>query len=411
MSEKFSVASILNAASEVDNNQRNEYSVNDKLKPAIGGSKSDKIPSISEILINLSRGERDSSPGNLAISVLQPQQNSYEAVSSPSTPIPGTTSWTIARDDPSPRMIPDYNSKSHQTASNAPSASSTSPVSYRPALMLSSGSSGDSPSTIQPPQQFSSSFQVSQPLQNVQMQQQQQQYQMQQQQLQMLQQQAQSQLMQPPMSQLQMQHQQNQSNNVYRKTRENLPKTTTTALKNWLMTHAHNPYPTENQKRQMCDEFSLTAVQLNNWFINGRRRYLKRAIDDKTGQSTLRYSPSVSLNSSMSDSLNRSAFAAMRVSQEQLYSNDSRELRHHHGTTAGDGTNGSNSNNSSGNASLDNSWSSMPSLSTEINLQFQNQMQQQQQQQQIPAPLPAQLPTFSGGTASPAGVNNRDRRI
>jgi hypothetical protein len=124
----------------------------------------------------------------------------------------------------------------------------------------------------------------------------------------------------------------------YRRTRENLPKSTTNSLKSWLLTHAQNPYPTEAEKKQMCDEFQLSIVQLNNWFINGRRRYLKRTIDDQSnGAGVIRnkFSPSTSLNSSLNSSMGRSAFAALNLKNGGNYNNEAMppQLSHHNYTS------------------------------------------------------------------------------
>jgi hypothetical protein len=63
-----------------------------------------------------------------------------------------------------------------------------------------------------------------------------------------------------------------------RRTRENLPKPVTQALKQWLFAHASNPYPTDTEKRELCDRLRLSHAQVNNWFINARRRYLKKIV-------------------------------------------------------------------------------------------------------------------------------------
>lgn len=62
------------------------------------------------------------------------------------------------------------------------------------------------------------------------------------------------------------------------KIRENLPKSTTSAMMQWLLENADNPYPSETQKQEMSDKYKLTLTQVNNWFINSRRRVLKRII-------------------------------------------------------------------------------------------------------------------------------------
>jgi hypothetical protein len=40
-----------------------------------------------------------------------------------------------------------------------------------------------------------------------------------------------------------------------------------------------HPYPTEDEKRQIASQTSLTLLQVNNWFINARRRILQPMLD------------------------------------------------------------------------------------------------------------------------------------
>jgi hypothetical protein len=40
-----------------------------------------------------------------------------------------------------------------------------------------------------------------------------------------------------------------------------------------------HPYPTEDEKRQIASETNLTLLQVNNWFINARRRILQPMLD------------------------------------------------------------------------------------------------------------------------------------
>lgn len=47
-------------------------------------------------------------------------------------------------------------------------------------------------------------------------------------------------------------------------------------LNKFFMTKFQNPYPTEKEKRGLCEEAGLTRVQVDNWFANRRQR-LKRA--------------------------------------------------------------------------------------------------------------------------------------
>lgn len=66
---------------------------------------------------------------------------------------------------------------------------------------------------------------------------------------------------------------------IQRRRRGNLPKTVTAVLKQWLVDHCRNPYPTEAEKTGLKDKTGLTLNQISNWFINARRRLLPQIID------------------------------------------------------------------------------------------------------------------------------------
>ncbi|GER30384.1 homeobox protein knotted-1 [Striga asiatica] len=51
-----------------------------------------------------------------------------------------------------------------------------------------------------------------------------------------------------------------------------LPGDTTTVLKNWWQQHAKWPYPTEDDKAKLVEQTGLQLKQINNWFINQRKR-------------------------------------------------------------------------------------------------------------------------------------------
>ncbi|KAF6160411.1 hypothetical protein GIB67_019180 [Kingdonia uniflora] len=51
-----------------------------------------------------------------------------------------------------------------------------------------------------------------------------------------------------------------------------LPGDTTTVLKNWWQSHSKWPYPTEEDKTQLVKDTGLQLKQINNWFINQRKR-------------------------------------------------------------------------------------------------------------------------------------------
>lgn len=51
-----------------------------------------------------------------------------------------------------------------------------------------------------------------------------------------------------------------------------LPGDTTSVLKDWWQQHAKWPYPTEDDKAKLVEETGLQLKQINNWFINQRKR-------------------------------------------------------------------------------------------------------------------------------------------
>nr|QHW03275.1 homeodomain 2 protein isoform 1 [Flammulina velutipes] len=59
--------------------------------------------------------------------------------------------------------------------------------------------------------------------------------------------------------------------------RGKLPKETTDYLKSWLHRHSDHPYPSEEEKKQLCHATGLSMSQVSNWMINARRRILAPA--------------------------------------------------------------------------------------------------------------------------------------
>jgi hypothetical protein len=57
-----------------------------------------------------------------------------------------------------------------------------------------------------------------------------------------------------------------------RKKRQNLPRQTTLILLSWLSEHLDRPYPNSREKYDLLLKTRLTIQQLDNWFINARRR-------------------------------------------------------------------------------------------------------------------------------------------
>ncbi|KAL9060778.1 MAG: hypothetical protein Q9162_000482 [Coniocarpon cinnabarinum] len=49
-------------------------------------------------------------------------------------------------------------------------------------------------------------------------------------------------------------------------------KPTIRLLRNWLQEHAESPYPTNEQKQDLCERTGLSGTQVSNWLANARRR-------------------------------------------------------------------------------------------------------------------------------------------
>lgn len=58
------------------------------------------------------------------------------------------------------------------------------------------------------------------------------------------------------------------------KTRANFPMDTSQLLRAWLKENMDNPYPSDAEKAYLCQKTGLGPAQINNWFINARRRIL-----------------------------------------------------------------------------------------------------------------------------------------
>ncbi|KAJ5067308.1 hypothetical protein M0811_13086 [Anaeramoeba ignava] len=59
-----------------------------------------------------------------------------------------------------------------------------------------------------------------------------------------------------------------------------LPPTSKRILLIWLFYNVENPYPTKEEKEELCQRANITMAQINNFFINSRRRILKPLLGD-----------------------------------------------------------------------------------------------------------------------------------
>ncbi|CAO2653905.1 Nn.00g106380.m01.CDS01 [Neocucurbitaria sp. VM-36] len=66
-----------------------------------------------------------------------------------------------------------------------------------------------------------------------------------------------------------------------RKRRGNLPKEATNVLKDWFARNRSSPYPTEDQKIELCNKTGLSLNQVSNWFINARRRAPQKELRER----------------------------------------------------------------------------------------------------------------------------------
>ncbi|XP_073066999.1 homeobox protein knotted-1-like LET12 isoform X2 [Primulina eburnea] len=67
-----------------------------------------------------------------------------------------------------------------------------------------------------------------------------------------------------------------------------LPGDTTSVLKNWWQSHSKWPYPTEEDKARLVQETGLQLKQINNWFINQRKRNWHSNPSSSTSQKSKR---------------------------------------------------------------------------------------------------------------------------
>lgn len=72
----------------------------------------------------------------------------------------------------------------------------------------------------------------------------------------------------------------------------------TKALRQWFFAHSDHPYPSEEDKQELAHETGLTRTQIQNWFINARRR---QRVFDKSRKSSITRSGSPMPKSLVSD--------------------------------------------------------------------------------------------------------------
>jgi len=67
---------------------------------------------------------------------------------------------------------------------------------------------------------------------------------------------------------------------VPQKKRQNFSREITNVLTQWLYSHCGHPYPSEHEKSALCQMTGLSLSQVSGWFINARRRKLKKINDE-----------------------------------------------------------------------------------------------------------------------------------
>jgi len=71
---------------------------------------------------------------------------------------------------------------------------------------------------------------------------------------------------------------------VPQKKRQNFSREITNVLSQWLFTHCDHPYPSEHEKSVLCSITGLSLSQVSGWFINARRRKLKKMNESSSPQ-------------------------------------------------------------------------------------------------------------------------------
>ncbi|KAG2393685.1 hypothetical protein C9374_007216 [Naegleria lovaniensis] len=69
------------------------------------------------------------------------------------------------------------------------------------------------------------------------------------------------------------------------KKRKGYSKEITKVLNDWFFANLQNPYPSEEEKKEMVNQTTLSLLQINNWFSNKRVRYKRKM--QKEGQEVI----------------------------------------------------------------------------------------------------------------------------
>ncbi|EPQ54713.1 hypothetical protein GLOTRDRAFT_139231 [Gloeophyllum trabeum ATCC 11539] len=101
--------------------------------------------------------------------------------------------------------------------------------------------------------------------------------------------------------------------------RGKLPKHVTDFLKDWLHRHSDHPYPSEEEKKQLCHATGLSMSQVSNWMINARRRILAPAQRAASNPSTTSPYPASRPSTSSAAILQNGRRASMPTDSLQLY--------------------------------------------------------------------------------------------
>ncbi|XP_070576432.1 homeobox protein Meis1-like isoform X11 [Ptychodera flava] len=121
----------------------------------------------------------------------------------------------------------------------------------------------------------------------------------------------------------------NDDNSRKNKKRGIFPKAATNIMRAWLFQHLTHPYPSEEQKKQLAQDTGLTILQVNNWFINARRRIVQPMIDQSNravpgtqgmpGTDMMSQSMPMSMSMSLTSGGGGSTYSHSQMSHHQLH--------------------------------------------------------------------------------------------